>query len=59
MSHPHPRTIAAFAERYGISRATVYNVIARGELGITKIGRRTVITEQQEAVWLKCCQRKA
>ncbi|MEM8489628.1 MAG: helix-turn-helix domain-containing protein [Pseudomonadota bacterium] len=48
----HPRSIAAFAERYGISRATVYNLIARGELNVTKAGRRTVITESQEQEWL-------
>jgi len=59
MTQHHPRSIAALAERWGISRATVYNIIARGELEITKIGRRTIITEEQERAWLKRCQRSA
>lgn len=56
---PHPRSIAAFAERWGISRATVYNMIARGELETTKLGRRTIITEEQERACLEAGKRSA
>ena len=54
---PHPRSIEGFASRHGISRATVYNLHHRGLLNFTKIGRRTVITEQQEAAWLAKSER--
>ena len=52
-----PLTIAAFADRYGVCSSTVYNLIKRGELNITKVGRRTVITEEQEKAWLKRSER--
>lgn len=59
MSKPHPRSVAGFAERHGISRATAYNEIARGHLKATKIGARTIITEQQEAEYLALGAEKA
>lgn len=56
-NHFHSRTVDAFALRYGICRATVYNLIARGELNVTKAGRRTIITEKQESDWLSRSER--
>lgn len=44
----HPRSLQAFADRYGICLATVYNMISRGELETTKLGNRRIITEDQE-----------
>lgn len=49
---PHPRSIDAFAQRYGICRRTVYNQIAEGKLKTTKIGKRRIITEDQEREFL-------
>lgn len=56
-AQPHPRSIEGFARRHGISRATVYNLHHRGMLNFTKIGRRTIITEAQEAAWLTKSER--
>lgn len=49
---PHPRSIDGLAARHGVCRGTVYNEIGRGTLKTTKIGRRRIITEEQEAAWL-------
>ena len=49
----HPRSLAALAERTGVCLATVYNEIKRGHLEVTKIGARTIATEEQERAWLE------
>jgi len=49
---PHPRSIDGQAAKHGVSRGTLYNEIKRGHLETTKIGRRRIVTEQQEAAWL-------
>ena len=41
-------TITEFAKRWSIGRNSVYNAISRGELGSCKIGKRRVITLEQE-----------
>lgn len=41
-------TIEEFGKRWSIGRNSVYNAIARGELGSVKIGKRRVITLEQE-----------
>lgn len=41
-------TIEEFGERWGIRRNSVYNAIARGELASVKIGKRRLITAEQE-----------
>lgn len=46
-------TIEEFAERWSIGRNSVYNAIARGELGSVKIGKRRVITLEQEEAFRK------
>ncbi len=45
-------SIAELAERYGISQRTVYSHIARGGLQVTKIGRRSIVTPENERAWL-------
>ena len=52
-------TIEEFAERWSIGRNTVYNAIARGELGSVKIGKRRVITLEQEEAFRKRMEGKA
>ena len=46
-------TIDEFAERWSIGRNSVYNAIARGELGSVKVGKRRVITLEQEEAFRK------
>ncbi len=52
---PHPRSVKGFCERNGICAATFYNLVKRGEIEITKIGARTIITPDQEQDFLKRC----
>jgi len=53
MENLHPRSIRGVANRHGVCTATLYNEINRGHLEITKIGSRTIITEEQERAWLE------
>lgn len=55
----HPQSIPGVAKRIGVCRATIYNEIARGNLEVTKIGSRTIITPEQERAWLERCRRSA
>lgn len=56
---PHPQSIYGVSIRLGVCRATIYNEIARGNLEVTKIGSRTIITEEQERAWLDRGRRSA
>lgn len=53
MKAPHPRSVKGFCERNGICPATFYNLVKRGELEVTKIGARTIVTEVQEEAFLR------
>ena len=46
-------TIEEFAKRWCIGRNSDYNAIARGELQSVKIGKRRVITLEQEEAFRK------
>jgi len=59
MKQPHPRSRAAFCARYGICLATFHNEVNRGTLETTKIGRRTIVSEEQERAWLERNKRSA
>jgi excisionase family DNA binding protein len=52
-------SIEEFAERWSIGRNSVYNAIARGELGSVKIGKRRVITLEQEEAFRELMERKS
>ena len=53
-------TIDEFRHRNGgICRGTVYNEIARGNLKTIKVGRRRLITAEQETDWLLKCEEVA
>lgn len=41
-------SVDEFAERWGMVRSAVYDLMAKGELQSVKIGRRRVITLEQE-----------
>jgi len=61
---PHPNgghftayTVEEFAERVGVSRATIYNWMSSG-LPAMKFGHRTVIPAQEALVWVRSnCRR--
>lgn len=44
-------TIAEFGAEYGPCRASVYNMIRRGELEARKVGRLTVIPRAEAERW--------
>ena len=46
-------SIEEFSERWGWGRNTTYNLIASGELGSIKAGRRRLITAEQEEEFRK------
>ena len=46
-------TIDEHCEMWGYGRNTAYNEIARGELETIKVGRRRLITEEQEERYRK------
>lgn len=46
-------TIAEFGARYGLCRQTIYNQARAGRLTIRKIGKRSVITTEDEQAWLQ------
>lgn len=46
-------SIGAFCHRYGIGRTTVYAEIKQKRLRALKVGKRTVITEDDAEDWLR------
>jgi len=45
--------IAAFAAQHGVSRSTVYRLLASGDLKARKLGRRTLVDVQHSQTWLQ------
>jgi len=45
--------IAEFCRRYGIGRTTAYAEIAAGRLRCLKVGKRSLVTEDDAEAWLK------
>ena len=46
-------SIEEFGKRWSLGRNSVYNAIASGELGSVKIGKRRLITLEQEEAFRK------
>ena len=46
-------SIAEFCQRYGPGRTTTYQEIQAGRLRARKVGRRTIITEDDAEEWLQ------
>jgi hypothetical protein len=46
-------SIAAFCQRYGISRTSAYEEIAAGRLQVVKAGRRTLVPADAAESWLR------
>jgi excisionase family DNA binding protein len=45
-------TLSDFCTRYGIGRTKAYDEIAIGRLRAVKVGRRTLVTENDAEAWL-------
>jgi hypothetical protein len=50
---PRAFSIEVFCQRFGIGRTSVYQEIKLGRLRARKIGRRTVILEDDAKDWLR------
>lgn len=46
-------TIQHFVKQTGLSRATVYRALARGDLRGRKVGRRTMVDMQSAREWFE------
>lgn len=46
-------TVEEFAQRYGLCKQTIYNQARAGRLKIRKVGKRSVITAEDEKAWLE------
>ena len=51
-SRPRAMSIAEFCERYGPGRTKAYEELKSGRLRGRKIGKRTIITEDDAEDWL-------
>jgi excisionase family DNA binding protein len=52
-SRQRAMSVAEFCERYGPGRTTAYQEIQAGRLRARKVGRRTIITEDDAEEWLR------
>jgi excisionase family DNA binding protein len=46
-------SVDEFRERYGVGKTTIYEEIRAGRLMAMKVGRRTIITEEDGKNWLR------
>jgi excisionase family DNA binding protein len=46
-------SVDEFRERYGVGKTTIYEEIRAGRLMAMKVGRRTIITEEDGQNWLR------
>ena len=46
-------SIDEFCQRYGVGRTSAYEEIKQGRLRGLKVGRRTIITEDDAEAWLR------
>lgn len=49
---PRSKTLKVFAESHNMDAATVRGLILSGDLIAKKVGRLTIITEEDERAWL-------
>ncbi|GMV28567.1 MAG: hypothetical protein AMXMBFR59_06920 [Rhodanobacteraceae bacterium] len=49
---PRSKRLAQFGEAHGLDAKTVRDLIVTGELIARKVGRYTIITEDDERAWL-------
>jgi hypothetical protein len=48
-----PLTVKGFCERYDICRPRFYELVRSGQLEALKLGKKTIVTAEQEAAFLK------
>jgi len=52
-------TIEQFGKRWNLKRNAIYNLIAKGELGSIKAGKRRLITVEQEEAFRERMEQKS
>ena len=57
--HKRALTVEEFGERWNLGRNSVYNAIARGELQSVKIGKKRLITLEQEEEFRLLMEKKS
>jgi excisionase family DNA binding protein len=58
MNEPVARTVKDFCRAYGVSRPTVYRLLAAGRLQAVKVSaRKTLIPEESARAWLSALAR--
>jgi excisionase family DNA binding protein len=53
---PLAHTLREVLRRVPVSRTTIYNEIASGRLRVTKVGRRTLVSDPALQAWLARCE---
>jgi hypothetical protein len=48
--------IREFTEAFGIPKSSIYFLVNKGELQLTKVGKRTVILREHAEAWLSRCE---
>lgn len=51
--------VEIFCRKYKIGRTTFYSEVKAGRLRIKKLGRKTIVTPDDEAAWLESLSPKA
>jgi predicted DNA-binding transcriptional regulator AlpA len=58
--HMGANSIPSFCRAHGISRATFYNLLKRGEGPIVmKVGKRTLVSDEAAAAWRRRMEKLA
>jgi excisionase family DNA binding protein len=52
-AHQRATSIAEFCQRYRLGRTKVYEELKSGRLRARKIGKRSIITDDDEEEWLQ------
>lgn len=55
--NPELLRVEDFCSRYGISRATLYRLVNKGELTLFKTGRATRVKTAEAEAWFNSLQR--
>ncbi len=53
MKQRSSKSIHKFGKDHDLGRSTIYRLISTGQLTAKKVGKRTIITDDDEADWLR------